>query len=329
MSTLEKIAAVLQQHLKSPASSFSIGSFGAIAEFRRNREEQLTIDRLDQLTVATNHGAIRIVINDEVQPFAYETLSANPDRWQHGVTFCLPTAAATRNQRNAITELGPDRDALHDMDRNAVLFDIGVSAANIDFCVRTDDSSLVTLLREVEGQSFLKLASAVRDAIIRASPTRVVLSNLGRLEIYQLIGITKTPKGPHTHLLPKLLINNRTHSANIPIPDKLTPCLTLHPPNPLIDQNGQCVPFDHSHFTDFDKILDQWGHRDYIREKKELSKGVLKGISPSDYPEPKTRVTRAALRIALRQMRQLDKFKPQFKEWDRYFDHCGSRDVRG
>lgn len=320
MSNAEKISTVLQQHLKSPASSFSIGSFGAIAEFHRDREERLTFDKPDQLTVATARGAIRIVVNEAVQPLAYETLSANPDRWQHGVAFCLPAAKATRDRRYTVTELGPDRNALHKADRNAILFDLGVGATNIDFCVRTDDSPLITLLRKAEGESLLKPISGVRDAVIQASPSRVILSNLGRLEVYQPIGITKTPEGPHTHLLPKLLVSNRTHSADIPIPDKLTPCLALHPPNPLVDQAGRCIPFNLSYLTDFCELLDQWGLREYIREKKELSRAVLHGVVPSEYPGPKTRVTRTALRIALRQMRQQSVFDPHIINWCRYFD---------
>ncbi len=324
MSNLEKISAVLRKHLNSPASSFSIGSFGAIAEFNRDRVEQLTIDRSDQLTIATNRGAIRIVLDKDVQPLAYETLSSNPDRWQQGVAFCLPTAAATRSRRNAITELGPDRDALHKVDREAILFDMGVAAANIDFCVRTDDLSLITLLREAEGQSYLKLASTVWNAVIQTSPPRVVISNLGRFEVYQPIGVTKTPEGPHTHLLPKLLASHRTHSANIPIPSHLTPSLTIHPPNPLVDQNGQFVPFNLSHYKNFNEILDQWGSPDYITEKRDLIQAILSGTIPGEYPKPERRITRAALRITLRQLHQQDKANPHVINWRQYFSDTKS-----
>jgi hypothetical protein len=41
---------------------------------------------------------------------------------------------------------------------------------------------------------------------MQLSPTRVILSKLGRIEIYQPIGKEKTPHGPHTHLLPIIRI---------------------------------------------------------------------------------------------------------------------------
>lgn len=319
MSNSKKIIDVLRAHLDSRATSFSIGSFGAIAEFHRDFDESLTVDRPDQLLLATPRGAIRIVISDGVQPLAYETLSAHVDRWQQGVAFCLPTKIGKRSARNTITELGPDRDAIQTADRDSILFDLGLGAANIDFCVTTSDPSVLALFREINGQSYRQLSDPVWQAIIESSPTRVVLSNLGRIEVYQAIGVTATPDGPHTHLLPKLLSKNRSHSANIPIPNALLPCLTLHPPNQTMEQSAR--PDDPPRSTDFETLLNAWGLKDYIDAKRDIIQAVANGGVPADYPKQESRIRRTALRIALRQMCRQEPTEPQILEWRRYFEN--------
>ena len=70
--------------------------------------------------------------------------------------------------------------------------------------------------------------------MLRLSPHRVLVGPCGRIEVYQTIPPVdgRSPDGPHTHVLPKLLRAGRTHAANLPIPDGLVPCLTIHPSRP-------------------------------------------------------------------------------------------------
>ena len=51
--------------------------------------------------------------------------------------------------------------------------------------------------------------------ILAANPHRVFISRLGRIEVYQPIPPPsgKSPEGPHTHVLPRLLQSRRTHPA--------------------------------------------------------------------------------------------------------------------
>jgi hypothetical protein len=48
--------------------------------------------------------------------------------------------------------------------------------------------------------------------ILAANPHRVFISRLGRIEVYQPIPPPsgKSPEGPHTHVLPRLLKSGRT-----------------------------------------------------------------------------------------------------------------------
>ena len=151
-----EIHRILREQLEDPGSSFSIGSVGAIAEFHRDADEPLILDDPEQLTIATERGALKIVLTDSVVPLAYEALSRQPGRWQHGVVFCCPKPLALSHCRAMLTELGPDDGAIRTIDRDAILFDLGLSTRNFNFCIRTRDPELLTLLRRHAGRSVLE-----------------------------------------------------------------------------------------------------------------------------------------------------------------------------
>ena len=320
MAYASAIRCVLRRHLHDPSSSFSIGSFGAIAEFHRATEEPLVVDNTDRLTVATARGGLRIDFDDSVLPIAYETLSRREGRWQHGVVFCLPKDQARSHGRDRLTELGPDDEAVFEQDRAAVLFDMGLAARNVDFCVRTGDPALLAILRANEGRSLFDPANPAMGAILEASPHRIALSKLGRAEVYQAIGKDATPEGPHTHVLPKFLKSGRTHSANIPVPSSHLPCLSLYPANPLSDAMGRARPFNEEDFTAFEALLDLWGHADYRTEKERTIEAFYRKQEPADYRTPGTRLGRTALRVALRQLRQLEGDSDRLTRWLAAFD---------
>lgn len=232
------ISTVISAHLRDTTSSFSIGSYGAIAEFHQSDDDAVARGAVDSLSVATERGAIDITLVDGVRPVAYETLSKRADSWQHGVAFCLPTAQASSSERRVLTELGPDVRAVRPADRQLILFDLGVGATNVDFCIRGANPTLLVKLRAATGNSVFDRDNTIMHDLITASPHRVVVSALGRVEVFQAIAIDRTPEGPHTHVLPKLLAGRRTHSANVPIPSGYLPCLNLHPASPVFDQFG-------------------------------------------------------------------------------------------
>ena len=180
-------------------------------------------------------GAVRVRLTAGTRAVSF----ANPDGHSvaetHTVGFCLPVIQAAMGGRTAITELGVDEDAIRDGDRDAVLFDLGVGAPHVDFCVRTDDAALLGVLRQSAGRGLFdgSLPDALA-ALKQAAPHRVAVSRLARVEVYQGIGSGKagvaTPEGPHTHLLPGLLRTGRTHAPGTPIPEGWLCCLNLHPP---------------------------------------------------------------------------------------------------
>ena len=70
-----------------------IGTFGAIGEFQcvEGDPEPVTASLEAGGQVTTARGGIRVVIDGNVRPIAYEGLSKRPDAWTLGAAFCLPT----------------------------------------------------------------------------------------------------------------------------------------------------------------------------------------------------------------------------------------------
>ena len=99
---------VLRAQLNDPDTSFSIGAFGAVAEFFHDADEASNIDDPERLTLATDRGAIRICMRDDVFPVAYEILSSRKQCWLHGIVLCLPTSEAKGAVRTSVSELGAE-----------------------------------------------------------------------------------------------------------------------------------------------------------------------------------------------------------------------------
>ncbi len=168
------------------------------------------------------------------------------------------------HKRTVLTCLGPDHASVRPLHRGGMLFDMGLGQIQVDFCIRTEDETLIAMLLCHEGQSLFAPENPAMAAILRAHPHRIALTRLGRVDIYQKIGGPDTggtsPQGPHTHVLPKLLASGRSHSANVPIPEGLIPCAGYQPPSPISDAMGAEIAFDAARFAAFETLLRAWGH---------------------------------------------------------------------
>jgi hypothetical protein len=321
------VAGLLRRMLGAEEAGWSIGTFGALAEFHHVDGDPVpdvvAIDAGGE--VVTARGGLRIAATAEVLPVAYEDLSGHPQAWSQALAFCLPEPAAAMGMRTVLTELGPDHRALRDDDRRAVLFDMGLGAPHVDVCVRTADPALIDVLRRAAGQSLLPSGSPAMSAIVAASPHRVCVSRLGRIEVYQPIPPptpgARSPTGPHTHVLPELLKHRRTHSANAPIPDGWLAALNLFPASPIFDRLGHPRPFEADAHAEFQALMRAWGTPDVLAEKERIAGAVLAGEEPQRYPAAPTRAARTAARVALRQMLHTHPGVPGLRGWLSVFDH--------
>ncbi|MEW5424775.1 hypothetical protein [Amorphus sp. 3PC139-8] len=293
--------ALLCRLLQDPRAGWSVGTFGAIAEFLRDPDEATAF--ADDLSVATARGALRIVPAAELRLVAYETPAKDPTSWNHAIALCLPAEQAAMNRRTVVTELGPDTDAVDPVDREAILFDMGLGTHQVDVCVRSADPATTQRLREAVGRSVSDPANPLMAEMPALSPHRVFVTKLGRSEVKQPIPApdAQSPEGPHTHVLPQLLKTGRTHAANDPIPDGLVPCAHLYPAHPLKDHFGRTWPFDASAHTAFQAILADHGVPELVRTKAEIWEALAEGVDPAELAEPNTRDRRAAVKVAIAQ----------------------------
>ena len=310
---------LIEDHITSPTTGFSIGCLGAIAEFQDAEARVPSNSPNGMIEAQSARGGMRIDSTNAVSAVAYETLSAAADAWQCGVVLVADENVIRESGRTVLTELEPDVDAICEDDRNDILFDLGVGMPHLDFCIRTSDSRLINDLRNYAGTCVVDAGHPVIERIIDTSPHRVVASAIGRIEVYQPIDRHKTPTGPHTHLLPELLAKGRTHSANIPVPAGRLPVLTLHPENPLKDVEGQAKAFSKHAFEDFESILAEHGMPQYVDEKLRLRRAIGAGLDPLDYPKPASRLGRLAMRIALRQVQHVPSSDMDVTPWVQTF----------
>jgi hypothetical protein len=297
----DAVAALLRGALEDPDTAWSMGSFGAIAEFMRDPDEGVVALRDNRLGMATRRGAVALTPTSELRPVAYETAVASG--WNHAVALCLPVDACAMNGRTVVTELGPDAEAARAEDRAGILFDLGLGLLAIDACVRASDPEIVACLRDGVGKPLFEFGNPIGARLVAMSPHRVFLSRIGRVEVYSPIPPTggTSPEGPHTHVLPKLLRAGRTHAATTPIPESFVPCAALHPAHPYKDALGQRIPFDRSRHDAFQALLTAWGDPDLLAVKRAAEAGV---DDPGD-GQLRSRFIQAARRVAAVQSRYL------------------------
>lgn len=290
-------AALAAQSLADPDCGWGVGTFGAIAEFVRDRGEPV---RLDARSAVTARGGIAVSLAPGVRAVAWERPTSRGE-WQHGVSFCLPADAAAMPAHRAVTPLGPDLDALREEDRESPAFDLGLGAVQCGIRLRVSDPAAARALAGAAGRSPFE-GSLLRD-LAAMQPHRVFISRVARVEVYGAIPPPdgSTPQGPHTHVLPELLRLGRTHPANVPLPAGWVPVLELFPPSPLYDAGGCRVPFDADRHRAFQRLLDAFGDRAAVAAKRGIEAAVMRGAAPEDDPGF-DRARRLARRVALRQL---------------------------
>jgi hypothetical protein len=313
----------IAQSLRDPGAQWSAGTYGAIAEFSRDPSEPVEVVYTPSGGQAsTARGAIRVELRSEVRAVAYETTTKNRDQWGQAIALCLPAEECAMGSRTTIHELGPDSRAIRPEDRDSILFDLGLGAEQVDVCVRASTPELLSALRAGEGRSLFDAGNPATAAIFKASPHRVFLTRIGRAEVYQPIPPAdgKSPDGPHTHLLPKLLRSGRTHAATVPIPRDWIPCLHLYPAHPQKDGLGTAKPFDRAEYDAFQEALALFGDPELLKLKSRVFRSVPLGDSPESLIAPQSRFARGVIRVALRQLNALDGSSPNLLRWRQTYD---------
>ena len=311
--------AALSSALADPETGWGIGVLGAIGEFCRDAGEACEdadtaagfrrVTPRGGIAIRPDHPAFRLIAWEEPSPAA--------GLWRQGAGMCLPEAEAAIGGAAVVTELGPDTMALRPEDRGDILFDMGVGFAHLRACVRTADPVLLAALRAGAGTPLFDPENPGGPAILVASPHRVFLSRLARIEVYQPIPPPdgKSPVGPHTHLLPGLLRAHRAHGATRPLPEGWVSCLDLYPAHPLRDAVEAPRPFDPARHAAFQALLADFGLPELRAEKARLAAAVRANMAPAEFIPAGDRHGRAAARITLRQLGWTEPTLPALPAW--------------
>ena len=166
MMTTEHILDFLAGQLADTESGWSLGTFGAIAEFTRDAGEPASLEHTrESISVVTTRGGLRIAPCAGLRLIASE--SPTKEGWSHRVALCLPDDACAMSRRTELTEVGPDRGALRSEDRDGVLFDLGLGTLQVDACIRSRDPEVVTALRARAGRSIFAPDNDAMRIILR------------------------------------------------------------------------------------------------------------------------------------------------------------------
>jgi len=313
---------LLHRAIADPGTQWSLGTFGAIAEFSRDPDEAATLRQSDDaVSAVTARGGIAIRRHPRHRALASESITKSG--WNQRIALCLSEADGAMGRRTVLTELGTDTGALRANDRDSILFDLGLGAPHADFCVRIRDRDTAAQLRPTAGRAVFEPGNPAMGLILAANPHRVFISRLGRIEVYQPIppASGKSPDGPHTHVLPKLLKNGRTHSATEPIPLGWVPCAHLYPPHPAPDGSGEARPFDAARHDSFQSMIERFGRPENLAIKRHVRDAIMAQQPPSTMSVD--RHGRASIRIALRQLRAAGTVSPVLQSWLQMFDPAG------
>jgi hypothetical protein len=297
-------------------AGWSVGTFGAIAEFTREVGAPAEFNRTcDSVSVVTDKGGLRIEPRPELRLIASE--SPTTENWSHRVALCLPQESCAMSRRTTLTEVGQDAGALRIENRDDVLFDLGLGTLQIDACIRVGDPEVVAALQACTGKSVFAHESDALRIILMSNPHRVFVSRIGRAEVFQTIPPPggKSPDGPHTHVLPKLLAHGRTHAATEPLPEGWVPCAHLYPAHPLRDQLGRKRTFRPDYHLAFQVLLERHGVPELLALKRQVLDAVAGGRGPEAISLRGDRFARATLRVTLRQLSIVEPLSSSLIEW--------------
>jgi hypothetical protein len=327
MSTRAAAVDLLHEQIADADTQWSLGTFGGIAEFSRDRDETVSLTQSATGAAAvTARGGIAIELSDDCRPFAFECITKAS--WSQRVALCLPADNCAMNRRAVLTELDADHGALRPPDRGSILFDLGLGAMQADLCVRIADPDTVTQLRRHCGRSVFDPANPAMGVLLQTNPHRVFISRIGRIEVYQPIPSPsgKSPEGPHTHVLPKLLKSGRTHAATEPIPEGWIPGAHFYPGHPA--RGGS---FDVAGHESFQRMIASFGLPDSIAIKRRVADAIEAGEPPSastisGWAIAQDRHGRTSVRIAIRQLKAAGMASPTLHAWVAQFDNAAIGD---
>lgn len=203
------------------------GMPGALAEFPCVPEREVR-SHLDSNGVIgrANDALFRLRASDRLRAFAFE--QGGP------IVIGFSRARVMDAPLDRFTPLGLDENAIEAEHTNELIFDFGLGRRFSRFCIRTEDAELSTRLNQLAGSSWSDVFSRAGADILSVSPTRVVESQLARIEVFSRIPPPggESPDGAHTHFLPQFFASGEEIPSTLALPDYAAPVAIFYPGGP-------------------------------------------------------------------------------------------------
>ncbi|MEO0938849.1 MAG: DUF1289 domain-containing protein [Pseudomonadota bacterium] len=214
--------------LKEGRGTWVMGVVGAVAEMTAATGEDVDVElEGDDVTARTRNGAIRMTINDDVRALTFDPPAIGAPR----IMLAVKRERGRLPDKDVVTDLGEDTGALLGGDGSRQ-FDFGLGRKEARFTVRVGDTPVREALQSSCGVTFADAMPKVGGAVLADSPTRVIETALGRVEVQGQIpppgGVS--PDGPHTHLLPDHLATGRATPVGMDLPRAYLPGAIFYPP---------------------------------------------------------------------------------------------------
>ena len=227
--TPKRLAAFVQETLRPNAGTWVMGLYGAVAEFLIGEREKTAIEVSgDQITATTERAAIRLTMSDGVRALQ---IGANSEHSESLIVLAVRRPDAQVTARTAIARIGADTDAVRPVNRDETLYDFGLGSSAAQFCIRSGDEALIRDVDCVVGQPWTNALPLIGPRIVSNSPARIVVSPIGRIEVYTRVPLPdeRSPLGPHTHFLPGYLATGRETTPGLDIPEIYAPAAIFYP----------------------------------------------------------------------------------------------------
>jgi predicted Fe-S protein YdhL (DUF1289 family) len=207
--------------LQAGPGTWVMGVPGAVAEFTAAPGARVDIETSGDTLIARTSGArLRMVFGDHVRALEL----AGQDAGER-LILAVKREAGRPERHPGLTLCGPDTNAIDPADRDAMLVDLGIDRSGARFCVRLRDGAALASVRAAEGLPLIESLPRIGAALVTESPTRVIETALGRIEVDTRIpppgGVS--PAGPHTHLLPDHLATGRAMPPGMDLPRAYLP----------------------------------------------------------------------------------------------------------
>jgi len=226
--TTEELRNFVLSSLEKSLGTWVMGVVGAVAEFTVVGAAPTHVERIDDtITAYTRNGAIKMLINDDVRALNF---GISNEKLRPQMVLAVKRDRVRISSSKSVVELVNDQNPLI-KEHARRIFDLGLGRKEARFCVRVNESASQRALTACSGQSFEDALPKIAGPLIKDSPTRVVETALGKIEVQGQIPNLDgdSPLGPHTHLLPDQLLSGRSLPVGMELPRAYLPGATFFP----------------------------------------------------------------------------------------------------